>query len=309
MLSPLCAITAKASEFQWKKLHSDAFARTKQVIANSCTLHYFNSEDPIVIQVNASSIGVGATLMQQGCVVSYHSRALTPTQQRYSNIECECYGLVNGIEHFDHYIFGWDFVVQTDHQPLVQLTKKPLCEISPRLQCLLLKVTQYSFNTIYVKHDGVPIADCLSRNITIDTAREDESLNITIAAISLFQESKLHQIKWETAKDILLVKLAHVIQNGWPVQCSDLDQELYVFWIHRLNLSRVYGIIMNGTHIVIPKSLQAEYLKCLHTGHLSVSKCHARAKSTVYWPGIDQDITNLIGGCDVCRSATYPSYI
>ena len=90
-----------------------------------------------------------------------------------------------------YYIFSQDFVVQTDHQPLVQLTKQPLCEISPRLQCLLLKVTQYSFNTLYVKHEGVPIADCLSRNVTIDTAKEDrnvtidtakegESLNITI---------------------------------------------------------------------------------------------------------------------------------
>ena len=100
ILLPLRTITAKASEFQWEKLHSDAFARAKQVLANSCVLQYFNSEDPIVMQVNASSIGVGAALLQQGCVVSYHSRALTPTQQRYSNIERECYRLVNGIEHF-----------------------------------------------------------------------------------------------------------------------------------------------------------------------------------------------------------------
>ena len=58
------------------------------------------------------------------------------------------------------------------------------------------------FNTVYVKHEGVPIADCLSRSITIDTVREDESLNITIATIILFQEGKLHQIKWETVKDV-----------------------------------------------------------------------------------------------------------
>ena len=270
VLSPLCTITAKASEYQREKLHSDARDRAKQVIANSCMLQYFNSEDLIVIQVDASSIGVGAALLQQGHVVSYHSRAFMPPQQRYSNIEHECYRLVNGMEHFHHYIFGRDFVVQTDHQPLVQLTKKPPCEISPRLQCLLLKVTQYSFNTVYVKHKGVPIVDCLSRNITIDTAKEDESLNITITMISLFQEGKLHQIKRETAKDVLLVKLACVIQNGWPAQHADLDQELYVFWIHRLNLRIVDGIIMKGTCIVIPKSLQAEYLKCLHTGHISV---------------------------------------
>ena len=53
----------------------------KLAIVNSCTLQYFNSEDLIIIQVDASSIGVGTALMQQGRVVSYHSRALTPTQQ------------------------------------------------------------------------------------------------------------------------------------------------------------------------------------------------------------------------------------
>ena len=160
-----------------------------------CTLQYFNSEDPITIQVDASSIGVGAALMQQGKVISYHSRALMPTQQRYSNIEHECYGLVNGIEHFHHYVFGHDFVVQTDHQPLVQLTKKPLCEVSPRLQRLLLKVTQYRFKTIYVEHNNVPVADCPSHNVKAGSALEDESINITIAAISMFQEGKISQIR------------------------------------------------------------------------------------------------------------------
>ena len=152
--------------------------------------------------------------MQQGRVVSYHSRALTPTQQMYSNIECECYGLVNGIKHFHHYIFGHEFMVHTDHQPLVQLTTKLLCEISPRFQQLLLKVTQYNFATLYVKHDGVPVADCLSLNVQIESALEDESINVTVAAISMFQEGKINQIKRETSKDVTLVELAKVIQTG-----------------------------------------------------------------------------------------------
>ena len=162
-------------------------------------LQYFNSDKPIIIQVDASSIGISAALMQQEKVVSYHSRALTPTQQHYSNIERECYRLVNGVEHFHRYIFGHEFTFQTDHQPLVQLTNKPLCEVSPRLQHLLLKVTQYIFTTIYVKHDGVPGADCLSRNVQAESTWEDETINITVAAISMFQEGKINQIKRETS--------------------------------------------------------------------------------------------------------------
>ena len=200
-------------------------------MANVCTLQYFNNEEPITKQVEASSIGVGAALMPQGKVVSYHSRALTPIQQHYSNIERECYGLVH------HYVFGCEFTEQTDHQPLVNLTSKALCEVSPRLLHLLLKVTQYRFNTIYVKHDGVPIADCLSHNVQMETTLDDDTINITIAAICMFQEGKINQIKKETSKDLTLIKLPRVIQAGWPSQHAELDPDLHAFWIHHWNLS------------------------------------------------------------------------
>ena len=286
-------------------------------------LQYFNSDKPIIIQVNASSIGVGVASMQQGKVVSYHSRALTPTQQHYSNIERECYGLVNGVEHFHHYVFGHEFTVQTDHKPLVQLAAKPLCEVNPRLQRLLLKVTQYKFNTIYVKCDGVPVADCLSHNAQAEPALEDETINITVAAISMCQEGKINQIKCKTSKDLTLVKLAKVVQTGWPDQYAGIDPYLHAFRIDRWNLSIIDGVILNGTRIVIPKSPQDKYLRCLHARHFGISKCRVRAKSTVYWPGIDKDITNLIGHCDTCRQvqhapptfdehsveACYPSHI
>ena len=114
---------------------------------------------------------------------------------------------MNGIEHIHHYIFGCEFTVHTDHQLLVNLTSKALCEVSPRLQHLLLKVTQYRCNTIYVKHDGIPIPDCLSHNVQAESALEDETINITIMAISMFQEDKINQIKKEISKDLTLVEL------------------------------------------------------------------------------------------------------
>ena len=139
----------------------------------------------------------------------------------------------------------------------------------------------------------------------------------------MFQEGKINQIKHETSMYLTLVKLAKVVQIELPDQHAEIDQHLHAFWIHRWNLSIIDGVIMNGTRIVIPKSLQNEYLRCLHTGHFGISKCRARAKSTVYWQGIDKDNTNLIGHCDTCRQvqhapptfnehsveACYPSHI
>ena len=69
------------------------------------------------------------------------------------------------------------------------------------------------------------------------------------------------------------MKLARVIQNGWGESHGGLDADLHAFWIHRLNMHIANGIIMNGTRIIMPWSLQQEYLQCQHMGHLGISKC------------------------------------
>ena len=77
------------------------------------------------------------------------------------------------------------------------------------------------------------------------------------------------------------------------------------FIMHIMN-----GIIMNGTRIVVPRFLQQEYLQCLHMGHLGISKCGARSKTTEFWPNIDRDISQLIMRCDICceHQHALPSY-
>ena len=97
------------------------------------------------------------------------------TQQCYSNIEWEAYTLVNGVEHFHHYIFGKPFEVHTDHQPWVQLSIKPLAELSTRLQCLFLRVNQYKYTVKYVRQTRVMIADGLSHIVCQDTAENDDT--------------------------------------------------------------------------------------------------------------------------------------
>ena len=146
------------------------------------------------IQVDASNFGVGAVLIQEGKVIEYHSHALTSTQQHYSNIEREAYTLVNGVEHFHHYIFGKPFEIHTDHQPLVQLSIKPLAELSPRLQCLFLRVNQYKYAVKYVRQTRVMIADCLNCIVCQDTAEDKETLNLQITALMTFQDGKLQDI-------------------------------------------------------------------------------------------------------------------
>jgi hypothetical protein len=58
--------------------------------------------------------------------VAYASRALSPAQQRYAQIEKELLAIVFACEKFHQYIFGKKVQVETDHKPLVSIFKKPL---------------------------------------------------------------------------------------------------------------------------------------------------------------------------------------
>ena len=57
---------------------------------------------------------------------------------------------------------------------------------------------------------------------------------------------------------------------------------------------------MRGSRVVIPDSLQAEILERLHTGHQGTTKCRQRAKDSVWWPKIRNDIDDKVSKCPTC---------
>ena len=100
-------------------------------------LAYFDKTKKHTIQCDASKKGLGAILLQAFKSVMYMSRALTETEQRYSNIERELLAIVFAPEILNHYTFGRTITVQSDHQPLQSMWKKSVVSASPRLQRLL----------------------------------------------------------------------------------------------------------------------------------------------------------------------------
>ena len=143
-------------------------------------------------------------------------------------MEREAYTLVNGVEHLHHYIFGKPFEVHTDHQLFVQFSIKSLAELSPRLQRLFLRVNQYRYTVKYVRQTGMMIADCLRHIVCQNTAEEDETLNLHVTALTMFQDGKLQDIHHQTLLDPQLIKLARVIQNGWGESHGELDADPHI---------------------------------------------------------------------------------
>ena len=46
--------------------------------------------------------------------------------------------------------------------------------------------------------------------------------------------------------------------------------------------------------------MRPELLECIHTGHLGISKCRARARASVWWPALPMQIENMVTNCSTC---------
>ena len=87
-------------------------------------LAYFDKTKKHTIQCDASKYGLDAVLLQGSKPIINMSRALTETEQRYSNIERELLAIVFVLKRLNHYTFGRTITVQSDHQPLQSIWKK-----------------------------------------------------------------------------------------------------------------------------------------------------------------------------------------
>ena len=50
----------------------------------------------------------------------------------------------------------------------------------------------------------------------------------------------------------------------------------------------------------IPSKQCQAILKQIHEGHLGLNKCKLRAKETVYWPGLNNELEDLVLNCQLC---------
>ena len=86
------------------------FSRSKKPVISDTTLRYFDPSLPLTIQVNASQVGLGAALLQNGKPIAFASKALTETECWYGNSEREMLAAVFGEERFHTYVYGQSFM-------------------------------------------------------------------------------------------------------------------------------------------------------------------------------------------------------
>ena len=107
----------------WGEPQQKTFSQIKEALTTSPVLALFDPNLDTVVSADASSYGLGAVLLQKQQSgelkpVAYISRSMTPTEQRYAQIEKEALAFTWACERLSDYLIGMKFHIHTDHKPL-----------------------------------------------------------------------------------------------------------------------------------------------------------------------------------------------
>ena len=110
---PLRDLLVKGNQWVWGEPQQKAFSQIKEMLTTSPVLALFDPSFETTVSADALSYGLGAVLLQrqpEGELkpVAYVSRSMTPTEQRYAQIEKEALALTWACECFSDY--GWIFI-------------------------------------------------------------------------------------------------------------------------------------------------------------------------------------------------------
>ena len=143
---PLTDSTKKDNPFKWLNKHQEAFENLKEILCTAPVLRFPDYKKEFTLTTDASNVGLGAVLSQDGHPCCFISRTLNGAEQNYSTSEKELLAIVWATQRLRQYLLGRTFNIQTDHQALKWLhnVKNP----SSRLLRWRLRLEEFNYNPI-----------------------------------------------------------------------------------------------------------------------------------------------------------------
>ncbi len=246
------------------------------------------------------------------------SRFITDTESRYAMIELELLAVVWAVTiKCKMYLQGLKFKLVIDHKPLIPILNSFTLDMvdNPRLRRLKEKLTFYRFDTVWKRGKEHCIPDALSRAPIADPTEEDcftDELDECVArvvravAASLrpehLKDPYLEKLKAAARVDPSYMTLLEAVKTGFPEEKRNVQEGvLRDFWKVRAELTCHEGLVLKGAQIVVPADLRKSVLADLHLSHQEKDRTKRRARQTVYWPGINSDITSTVEACEQCQ--------
>jgi hypothetical protein len=115
---PLTRLTEKGVDFEWDNDCEVSFQTLKYKLVNAPILSLSESGKRFTVYIDASHIGLGCVLMQDGKVIAYDSRQLKKRERNYRTHDLEMAAVVFALKSWRHYLYGETSDIYIDHKSL-----------------------------------------------------------------------------------------------------------------------------------------------------------------------------------------------
>ncbi|KAG1650875.1 U6 small nuclear RNA (adenine-(43)-N(6))-methyltransferase [Nymphon striatum] len=153
-----------------------------------------------------------------------------------------------------------------------------------------------TFNTPFGKE--LIIADALSRAHSTEYPESEEFEINMIAEVSDHQASNFRR---NSQEDVILSRVMSYVTFGWPEKSDELPNELKDYFNISDELNICDGILLKGDRLVVPDVMKGEMLRRIHSSHLGIEKCIARARTCLFWINMPKDIKTKVENCHICQ--------
>jgi hypothetical protein len=151
IVHPFYALLKKDVAWTWSEKAQEAFNTLKEKLSEFPILRRPDFNKVFILHTNLSALGIGVILGQlheesKEYVIAYASQS-NKAKNNYSSYEGECLAIVWAIIHFRPYLYGTNFILYTNHQPIKWLMTND--KLTGKLACWVLIFQEYEFKVIH----------------------------------------------------------------------------------------------------------------------------------------------------------------
>ncbi len=152
IIHPLYALLKKDVAWTWSEEVQEAFNTLKEKLSEFPILKRPDFNKVFILHTNQSVFGIGVILGQldeegKEYVIAYASRNNNKAKNNYSSHEGECLAIIWAVIYFRPNIYGTNFTLYTDHQPIKWLMTND--KLTGKLIRLALILQEYEFKVIH----------------------------------------------------------------------------------------------------------------------------------------------------------------
>ncbi|KAA0059550.1 reverse transcriptase [Cucumis melo var. makuwa] len=268
---PLTALTRKNVKFEWSDKCEQSFQQLKKRLVTTPILALPVTGKDYVIYCNASRLGLGCMLMQNGNVIAYASRQLKEHECNYPTHDLELAAVVLALKIWRHYLFG-----EKCHKNLKYIFYQK--ELNLRQRRWLELIKDYDCTIEYHPGKANVVADALSRKSRLP---KSALCGIRVALLNELRGSKTVV----TTED-----------SGSLLAQFQVEFEL-----------RTDGAIVKQERLCVPNisELKNAILEEAHSSayamHPGSTKMYRTLKKTYWWSGMKQEIAEYVDRCLICQ--------